>query len=86
MLRHSSLGHELDMRKKEDDTMKIRANFVKQRKWWIAWTEDVPGALTQGATLEEARENLIDAIRMIQEPVDLSQLPKSKVVVEEIEV
>jgi predicted RNase H-like HicB family nuclease len=66
--------------------MKIRANFVKQRKWWIAWTEDVPGALTQGATLEEARENLIDAIRMIQEPVDLSQLPKSKVVVEEIEV
>ena len=66
--------------------MKIRANFVKQGKWWVAWTEEVPGALTQGATLEEARENLIDAIHMIQEPVDLSQLPKSKVVVEEIEV
>ena len=66
--------------------MKIRANFVKHGKWWVAWTEEVPGALTQGATLEESRENLIDAIHMIQEPVDLSQLPKSKVVVEEIEV
>ena len=66
--------------------MKIRANFVKHGKWWVAWTEDVPRALTQGATLEESRENLIDAIHMIQEPVDLSQLPKSKVVVEEIEV
>jgi predicted RNase H-like HicB family nuclease len=66
--------------------MKIRANFVKREKWWVAWTEDVPGALTQGVTLEEARENLIDAIHMIQEPVDLSQLPKGKVVVEEIEV
>lgn len=66
--------------------MKIRANFVKDGKWWVAWTEDVPGALTQGATLEEARENLIDAVHMIQEPVDLSRLPKGKVVVEEIEV
>jgi predicted RNase H-like HicB family nuclease len=66
--------------------MKIRANFVKRGKWWVAWTEDVPGALTQGVTLEEARENLVDAIHMIQEPVDLSQLPKSKVVIEEIEV
>ncbi|MEW6298371.1 MAG: type II toxin-antitoxin system HicB family antitoxin [Thermodesulfobacteriota bacterium] len=66
--------------------MKVRANFVKHGKWWVAWTEDVPGALTQGTTLEEARENLVDAIRMIQEPVDLSQLPKDRVVVEEIEV
>ena len=66
--------------------MKIRATFVKDGKWWVAWTEDVPGALTQGETLEEARENLIDAIRMMQEPIDLTQLPKSEVVVEEIEV
>ncbi len=66
--------------------MKIRANFVKHGKWWVAWTGDVLGALTQGATLEEARENLVDAVRMIQEPVDLSQLPNSKVMVEEIEV
>ena len=66
--------------------MKIRATFVKDGKWWMAWTEDVPGALTQGSTLAEARENLIDAIHMIQEPVELTQLPKSGVVVEEIEV
>lgn len=52
--------------------MRIRASFVKHGKWWIAWTEDVPGALTQGETLEEAQENLIDAIHMMQEPVDLS--------------
>jgi predicted RNase H-like HicB family nuclease len=66
--------------------MKIRANFVKRGKWWVAWTEEVPGALTQGVTLEGARENLIDAIHMIQEPVDLSQLPKGQAVVGEIEV
>jgi predicted RNase H-like HicB family nuclease len=49
-------------------------------------TDDVPGALTQGATLEEARENLIDAVRMIRESVDLSKLPKNKIVIEQIEV
>ncbi len=66
--------------------MKIQANFVKDGKWWVAWTEDVPGALIQGKTVEEARENLIDAIHMTLESVDLSKLPKGKVVVEEIEV
>ena len=66
--------------------MKIKAAFVQDGKWWVAWTDDVPGALTQGATLEEARENLIDAVHCIQEPVDLTRVPKSKVVVQEIEV
>jgi predicted RNase H-like HicB family nuclease len=66
--------------------MNIRANFVKHGKWWAAWTEEVPGVFTRGTTLEEARENLIDAVHMAQEPIDLSQLPESKVVVEEIEV
>ena len=74
------------MIEKQVDPMKVQANFVRDGKWWVAWTEDVPGALTQGETLEEARENLIDAIHMIQEPIDLSQLPKTKIVVEEIEI
>ncbi len=56
--------------------MKIRANFVKDGKWWVAWTDDIPGALTQGETLEKARENLLDAVRMVQEPVNLVQLPR----------
>ena len=66
--------------------MKIQASFVQDGKWWVAWTDDIPGALAQGATLEEARENLIDAVRMIREPVDLSKLPKNKRVIEQLEV
>ena len=66
--------------------MKIKATFAKEGEWWVAWTEDVPGALTQGKTLEEARENLLDAVREIQQPVDLSVLPPNDVVVEMLEV
>jgi predicted RNase H-like HicB family nuclease len=69
----------LKQKTQELKTMKIRATFVKDGKWWMAWTEDVPGALTQGATLDEARENLIDAVHLMQEPVDLTQLPKPRV-------
>ena len=66
--------------------MKIQASFVKDGKWRVAWTDDIPGALTQGATLEEAREHLIDAVRMCREPIDLSKLPESKIVIEQLVV
>jgi predicted RNase H-like HicB family nuclease len=66
--------------------MKIKATFVRDGKWWVAWTDDVPGALTQGETIEEAKENLIDAIHEMQKSVDISFLPKHEVVLEEIEI
>jgi len=57
------------------DMGKYRANFLRRERWWVGWTDDVPGALTQGETLEEARENLRDAIRLMQEPVQVEDLP-----------
>jgi predicted RNase H-like HicB family nuclease len=30
--------------------------------WWIATIPEVPGAFSQGATREEARENVLDAL------------------------
>lgn len=66
--------------------MKVKATFIKDGEWWVAWTDDIPGAMTQGKTIEEAKENLIDAISEMQKPVDLSLLPKREVFLEEIEV
>jgi predicted RNase H-like HicB family nuclease len=34
---------------------------------YIAWVQEIPGALTQGETLEEARENLRDAMQLLFE-------------------
>jgi predicted RNase H-like HicB family nuclease len=34
---------------------------------WIAYLAELPGANTQGRTIEEARENLHEATRMILE-------------------
>jgi len=41
------------------------AVFKKVGDWYIAWVEELPGANTQGRTLEEARENLREAIELI---------------------
>lgn len=43
------------------------AIFEKAEDWYIGYTEELPGANTQGKTLEEARENLKEAIELILE-------------------
>jgi predicted RNase H-like HicB family nuclease len=44
---------------------KFAAVFEQDGEWWIGYLEELPGANTQGRTLEEARENLNDAVRLL---------------------
>jgi len=46
---------------------KFTAVFEQEGNWWIGYVEELPGANTQGATLEEARENLKEAVQLIIE-------------------
>ncbi len=46
---------------------KFTAVFEQDGDWWIGYVEELPGANTQGATLEEARENLREAVQLIIE-------------------
>jgi predicted RNase H-like HicB family nuclease len=43
------------------------AVFEQHGNWWMGYVEEMPGANTQGATLEEARENLKDAVQLVME-------------------
>ena len=36
-------------------------------EWYVGWIEELPGAITQGATLNEARENLQEAVALVLE-------------------
>lgn len=48
--------------------MKLTAVFEPAEEGgYIAYVEELPGANTQGETLEEARENLIDAVTVLLE-------------------
>lgn len=44
---------------------RLTAVFEKgEQGWWVASCPEIPEAITQGRTMDEARENLKDAIRM----------------------
>ena len=43
------------------------AVFEKDGDWWIGYVEELPGANSQGKSLEETRENLKEAIAMVIE-------------------
>jgi predicted RNase H-like HicB family nuclease len=47
--------------------MKLTAIFENVGEWWLGYVEELPGANTQGKTLDEARENLREAVQLIIE-------------------
>jgi predicted RNase H-like HicB family nuclease len=45
----------------------LTAAFRRVPEGYIAYVEELPGANSQGATLEEARENLRQAVQLVIE-------------------
>jgi predicted RNase H-like HicB family nuclease len=51
----------------EDTHMTLTAVYQKVPEGFIGFVEELPGANTQGATLDETRENLKEAVDLILE-------------------
>ena len=47
--------------------MQMTAIFKKVPEGYIGFVEELPGANTQGETLKETRENLLEAIALVLE-------------------
>lgn len=47
--------------------MELTAVFMKVEEGYVAFVEELPGANTQGETLDEARENLNEAVALVLE-------------------
>jgi predicted RNase H-like HicB family nuclease len=45
--------------------MKLTAVFQKVSSGYVGFVEELPGANTQGLTLDETRKNLIEAVELI---------------------
>jgi len=55
------------MRVLEELSMTFTAVYIQVPEGYVAFVEELPGANTQGATLEEARENLQEAVALVLE-------------------
>jgi len=47
--------------------MMLTAIYIQVPEGFIGFVEELPGANTQGATLDEARDNLREAVTMVLE-------------------
>ena len=47
--------------------MEFTAVFRKVPEGYVAFVEELPGANTQGATLDQARRNLKEAVGLVRE-------------------
>ncbi len=47
--------------------LELTAVFRKVREGYVAFVEELPGSNTQGATLDEARSNLVEAVQLVLE-------------------
>jgi predicted RNase H-like HicB family nuclease len=66
---------------------KFTAVFERHGKWWIGYVEELPGANTQGLTIEETRENLKEAVQLVIEAnreIARRQARRKKVIREEM--
>ena len=69
--------------------MAFTAVFRKVPEGYIAFVEELPGANTQGATLEEARENLREAVELVIEAnraLAREELGQSEVIRESLKI
>src|SRR5437867_7633700 len=60
-------GSALDVKWRQGSVMTVQltAVFEKVPEGYIAFVEELPGANTQGATIEEARSNLQEAVELV---------------------
>ena len=69
--------------------MSFTAIYQKVPEGYIAFVEELPGANTQGHTLDEARENLKDAIKLVLEThkqITEEEIAGKDVIREQIEI
>ena len=53
--------------------MKLTIVIIKGEEFYVASIKEIPAVLTQGKTVEEAKENVIDALKLYLE--DMQQEP-----------
>ena len=53
--------------------MKLTTIIIKGEEFYVASIKEIPAVLTQGATVEEARTNVLDALQLYLE--DMQQEP-----------
>ncbi len=47
------------------DTQTFSAVYTQDADWWVGFVQEVPGAMSQGETLDKCRANLQEAVSLM---------------------
>ena len=65
---------------------KLTLEYWIDDEWYVGRLREVPGVFSQGETLEELKENIQDAYRMMLEDVQTPSHPDSKTMTIEVSI
>ena len=65
---------------------KLTLEYWIDDEWYVGRLREVPGVFNQGETLEELKENIQDAYRMMLEDVQTPSHPDSKTMTIEVSI
>lgn len=64
--------------------MKLTISISKSEEFFIGTIKEIPAVLTQGQTIEETRENVLDALQLYLEDMQQQSLPDNTVLEEDL--
>ena len=66
--------------------MKLTIVITKGEEFFIATIKEIPAVITQGKTIEEAKENVMDALGLYLEDMQHETVPGNTVLEEDLKI
>ncbi len=66
--------------------MKLTIVITKGEEFFIASIKEIPAVITQGKTIEEAKENVMDALELYLEDMQHETVPGNTVLEEDLKI
>ncbi len=66
--------------------MKLTISISKGEEYFIGTIKEIPGVITQGKTIEETKENVMDALQLYLEAMESESELENVVLVEDLTI
>lgn len=63
--------------------MNITMQILKGESFFVGTIKEIPGVITQGTTIEETKENILDALQVYLESMQEESMDQENLVMEE---
>ena len=66
--------------------MKLTIAIIKGQEYFIGTIKEIPGVITQGKTIDETKENVLDALQLYLEAMESESEVENVVLEEDLQI